>query len=230
MVPKVLMWSYLLPLLVGLLLASGACGDGGGGSGGGDVRDQLSRMVLGLEDLPEGYSEEPGDFSTNQDVALGDQEKLSRLQDQGRILGYDVVFTRGDVSEVEAPFVGVDSAVSLYETDSGASASYAEAVEEARRTDWEALLGFGDTKVEELEQSIAEETVWIRVTGLVLLGEEETPILVIDDQVLMRQGRTRSFLRVFSAIEGSSDRGALVKEIALLAERQVDRIGDVLSD
>ncbi len=220
MVSRLLKWWYSVPLLVGLLLALSGCG-GGGSSGGGDVRDQLQGMVLSVEDLPQGYAGDEGEFSSNEDVALGDQEKLAKLQQQGRILGYDVSFSRGDVPETEAPFFGVDSAVSLYETEEGASSSYGEAVEEARATDWETALGFGDTETEEVQRPIADETFWIRVTGVVALGEDQTPVLVIDDQILIRQGRGRGFLRVSSALEGSADRSALTEEIAALAEAQV---------
>jgi len=228
MVPRLLKWWYAAPLLVGLLLALGGCGGGDGGSGGGDARDQLPRMVLRAEDLPQGYSSDEGKFSSNEDVALGDQEKLAKLQQQGRILGYDVSFSRGDVPETEAPFVGVDSAVSLYATPDGASAAYAEAVQEARATDWGTALGFGDTKTEEVQRSFGDETLWIRVTGLVTLGESQTPVLVIDDQILVRQGRARGFLRLFSAVEGSSDRSALMDRTAALAEQQVRRMKDAL--
>ncbi len=213
-----------LPLAAVVVLTVGGCGGGGNsGSGGGDVRDQLQQMVLGVEDLPPGYSAAEGAFSSNEEVALGDEEKLAKLQAQGRILGYQVSFDRGEVSEKEAPFFGVESDASLFETEEGAKTSFAGAVEEARATDWETQLAFGDTETQEVQRSIAEETVWIRVTGVVALGESQTSVLVIDDYILMRQGRARGFVRVSSALEGSSDRDALREEIAALAEAQVKR-------
>ncbi len=223
---RIPMWWYLLPMLVGLLLAFGACGDGD--SGVLDPSEQLPQMVLGIDDLPEGYIEDDALFSSNEDVALGDDEKLAKLAEQGRILGYSVSFIRGDVPVTEAPFFGVESAASLYEAEGGASDSYAAAVEEARATDWEAILGFGDTATEEVERTLADETVWIRVTGVVELGEDATPVLVIDDQILIRQGRARGFLRVSTALEGSSDRSAFIEEIAALAEQLVRRMSDAL--
>jgi len=219
---------YLLPLILGSVLVFGAFGPFGqedGGSGASDARDQLSGMVLTLDDLPAGYLEGEPVFTTNEDLALGDTEKLAGLVEQGRILGYGVDFTRGDVAAAEAPYFGVESAASLYETQGGASDSFAEAAEEARSTDWEAILGFGETELKEIDRSIADETAWIRVTGVVGLGEGETPVLVIDDHIVMRQGSARGYLRVSSAIEGSSDRSALLDEVAALAGQQASRMG-----
>lgn len=219
---------YLLPLILGSVLVFGAFGPFGQedeGSGAGDARDQLSRMVLTLDDLPAGYIAGEPVVTTNEELALGDTEKLAGLVEQGRILGYGVDFTRGDVAATEAPYFGVESAASLFETQEGASASFAEAAEEARSTDWEAILGFGDTELKEIDRSIADETAWIRVTGVVGLGEGETPVLVIDDHIVMRQGAARGYLRVSSAIEGSSDRSALLDEVAALAGQQASRMG-----
>lgn len=218
-------WYLLLPLL-GAALVFGAFGPfGQGDDGSGDVGERLSEMVLTQEDLPEGYLQDEPMFFTNEELALGDQEKLAKLEEQGRILGYNVSFIRGDVSASEAPYFGVESAASLYEAEGGASGSFGEAVEEARATDWEAQLGFGETELEEIDRSIADETLWIRVTGVVELGEEQTLVLVIDDQILMRQGSARGFLRVSSAMEGSSDRSAFIEEIEALARRQASRMG-----
>lgn len=219
---------YLLPLIIGSVIVFGAfgpVGQEGDGSGGGDAGARLSDMVLTLADLPEGYIQDESEFTTNEELALGDDERLAKLEEQGRVLGYAVTFTRGDVSATTAPFFGVESTASLYETDSGASGSFAQAVAEARATDWESILGFGETKVEEIERSIADETLWIRVTGVVDLGEDEKPVLVIDDQIVMRQGPARGFLRVSSAMEGTSDRTALLKEVTALAEQQARRMG-----
>ena len=221
------LWWCLPPLLVGLLVALGACDGGDGGVS--DPREQLPRMVLRLEDLPDGYVPDDPSFTSNEDLALGDEEKAAELEEQGRILGYTAPFSRrDDVSAEEAPIFGVESSASLYAAETGASASYGAAVDEARATDWEAILQFGDTKTEEVARSIGDETLWIRVTGVVALGEGQTSVLVIDDQILFRQGRARGFLRASAAMEGSSDRGALMEEVAKLAEEQASRMDDAL--
>lgn len=215
---------YLLPVLAGLLVLLAACN----GDGDLDANEQLARMVLGLDDLPEGYVQDDESFSSNEDIALGDEEKLAALMEQGRILGYTVAFGRGDVSADVAPIFGLESSASLYEGAGGAGDSFAGAVEEARATDWEARLGFGEMETEEVDSSLADETFWLRITGVVEIGEQQTPVLVVDDQILIRQGRARGFLRVSSALEGSSDRGALIDEVDALAEKQASRMKDVL--
>lgn len=219
---------YLLPPLLGAVLVFGAFGpfgQGDDGSGAGGVEEQVSDMVLTLGDLPDGYVQDESQFSTNEELALGDQEKLAKLEEEGRILGYSVSFTRGDVSASEAPYFGLQSWADLYETDDGASAGFAQVVEDDRAIDWEAQLGFGETELEEIDRSIGGETVWIRVTGVVEVGEEQTPVLVIEDRIWIREGRGRGFLGVSSVREGSSDRSALIDEIAALAERQVRHMG-----
>ncbi len=225
--PKLLRW-WALPVLAGLVLTLGGCSGGGSDGPGDSVEELLKGMVLRAEDLPTGYIPEEGEFSANEDVALGDQEKLAKLQEQGRIMGYLVSFSRGEVSEKQAPFFGVESDASLYETEEGAGAAFSEAVDEARATDWEEQLGFGETQAEEVDRPFADERLWIRVTGLVELGEARTPVLVIDDYILLRQGRARGFLRVSSALEGTADRSSLIEEVAALAEKQVERVKDSL--
>ncbi|HEU4760296.1 MAG TPA: hypothetical protein VFT91_09990 [Dehalococcoidia bacterium] len=215
-------------LLAGLTLALAACGGSGGGSNSGSIEDLLKQMALRAEDLPAGYTPGEGQFASNEDVALGDQEKLAKLQQQGRLKGYDIAYDRGDVSETVAPFVGVESAVNLYETDDGASRGYADKVDEARKTDWEQALGFGETQTQEVPRKFGDETLWLRVTGVVSVGPSQTSVLVIDDYILLRQGRAYGYLRLFSAKEGSSDRSSLMDEVAALAQKQLRRIKDGL--
>jgi hypothetical protein len=217
----------LAAALAGALFVSGACNGGGDGPPK-DTKELLRLMVLRLDDLPEGYLEEEDTFSSNEDVALGDEEKLAELEAQGRLLGFSVDFARGDVSAEDAPFFGVASSASLYESADGASDSFDQAVKEARETDWEAQLGFGETQTQEIDRSLADATMWLRVTGVAEIGDPPTSVLVMDDYILIRQGRARAFLRVSSAIEGSSDRNALIEEVAKLAELDARRMKDSL--
>ena len=220
-------WWLLAAALAGALLVTAACNGGGDGPPK-DTEELLRLIVLRLDDLPGGYIEEEGTFSSNEDVALGDEERLAELQAQGRLLGFSVDFARGDVSAEDAPFFGVESSASLYESADGASDSFDLAVKEARETDWEAQLGFGETQTQEVDRSLADATFWLRVTGLAEIGEPPTSVLVIDDHILIRQGRARAFLRVSSAVEGSSDRDALIEEVAKLAELEARRMEDSL--
>ena len=220
-------WWLLAGALAGALLVTAACNGGGGGPPK-DTEELLRLMVLRLDDLPDGYTEEEGTFSSNEDVALGDEEKLAELEAQGRLLGFSIDFARGDVSAEEAPFFGVESSASLFEAADGSSDSFDLAMKEARETDWEAQLGFGETQTQEIDRSLTDATFWLRVTGVAEVGEPPTSVLVMDDHILLRHGRARAYLRVSSAIEGSSDRNALIEKVAALAELAARRMKDSL--
>jgi len=220
-------WWLLAGALAGALLVTAACNGGGDGPPK-DTKELLRLIVLRLEDLPEGYTGGEGTYATNEDVALGDEEKLAELEAQGRLLGFGVDFARGDVSAEDAPLFGVESSANLYESADGASDSFDLAVKEARETDWEAQLGFGETQTQEIDRSLADATFWLRVAGVAEIGDPPTSVLVMDDHILIRQGRARAYLRVSSAIEGSSDRNALIEEVAKLAELEARRMKDAL--
>jgi hypothetical protein len=219
-------WWLLAGALAGALLVAAACNGGDGPPK--DTEELLRLIVLRLEDLPEGYTGGEGTFSSNEDVALGDEEKLAELEAQGRLLGFGVDFARGDVPAEDAPFFGIESSANLYESADGASDSFDLAVTEARETDWEAQLGFGETQTQEIDRSLADATFWLRVTGVAEIGDPPTSVLVMDDHILLRHGRARAYLRVSSAIEGSSDRDALIEEVAKLAELEAQRMKDSL--
>ncbi|MEX0800913.1 MAG: hypothetical protein WD379_06850 [Dehalococcoidia bacterium] len=218
---------WLVPLALLAALAMAACKGGNGGPL--EPEEALLRMVLAAEDIGEPYVEDSAVTTTNEDLALGDEERLAELEDQGRILGYSVAMARDQADEVEFPVFGVESAASLYEGAGGAGDSFAEDVQEARDADWADILGFGeDTEIQEIDRSFADETFWLRVSAVVLLGENQTPVLVIDDQIILRQGEARGFLHISSAIDGSDDREALMDQAAELAELQASRMRDNL--
>lgn len=194
-----------------------------------EPEEALPRMVLAPEDVGEPYLEDSTVTTTNEELALGDEDELAKLEDWGRILGYSVAIGRGSANEVEFPIFGVESAAALFESADGASESFAEDVEEARDTDWGEVLGFGDdTETREIDRSFSDETFWLRVSAVVLLGEEQTPVLVIDDQIVLREGDARGYLRVSSAFEGSDDREMLMDEVAALAEEQARLMRDTV--
>jgi hypothetical protein len=128
------------------------------------------------------------------------------------------------VSEVENPIFGLESGASLYETADGGTASFSQAVEDARAEDWESRLGFGETEVKEVDRGFGEESLWLRITGVMAIGDAQTPVLVIDDQILIRQGRARGYLHVSAALAGSAERDSLIDEVAALAQEQAGRM------
>jgi hypothetical protein len=166
------------------------------------VDEQLRGMVLQLSDLPAGFSQTQESFSTNEDVAsAGDNvvDALAKLTEWGRIRGHGVMFN-SDASD-EAGVLMVDSTVSLYEGDSGASASFADAVGTARATDWQAAIGeAADVKAEEIPPlDVADEMYWLRVSGTASIGSPPTDQVFIQDVVLMRVGRVRGSVSTISA-------------------------------
>jgi hypothetical protein len=175
------------------------------------VEGQLGGMVLQLSDVPDGFSQAQESFSTNQDVAgAGDDavEVLAQLTEWGRILGHGVVYSADDAAATGVLLV--DSTVSLYQSDVGAAASFADAVTTARATDWAANVGeAADVHVEEVPSlDVGDEMLWMRITGTAVIGDpaEEQPF--IQDVVLFRVGPVRGSV---STVSASADAGLLVE-------------------
>ena len=177
------------------------------------VEEQLRGMVLQPSDLPAGFSLAQESFSTNEEVA-GDGEDaaevLARLTEWGRILGHGVVFS-SEASSENSVFL-VDSTVSLYESDSGAAASFADAVNTARATDWQASVGEAtDLRVEEVPSlDVADEMLWLRITGTALVGDPPAEQPFVQDVVLLRVGRVRGSV---SILTGAADVALLVESM-----------------
>jgi hypothetical protein len=168
------------------------------------VEEQLNRMVLQLSDLPAGFTTEEGTYSTNEDVAsaAADPEaELATLTEWGRILGHNAIFSPDPNATNAAGVFIVESTVSLYENDSGASASFADAVDTARTTDWPATISQAtDLKVEELPSlDVGDEMLWFRISGTAPLGEAGTEQAFVEDMALLRVGRGRGSISMASA-------------------------------
>jgi hypothetical protein len=228
-----------LIVLAALLAAGMACG-GGGGEGEAtptatgvptstatpvddQVQQQLKQIVLPLEDLPAGFTLAEEYFSTNDESAAATSDpadRLAKLEEWGRILGYEVTYQPNLEVLTETGLILVNSNSSLYTSDEGASASFADAAETARTTDWAAQFGGArDVEVTEVPSApLADEMVWLRVT---LKGEatglaEET---FAQDVILFRQGPARGNLMVAWSMEsGSSD------TVQQLAEGQAQQL------
>jgi hypothetical protein len=180
------------------------------------VEEQLKSMVLQPSDLPAGYTMEEGLFSTNEDVASGaddPQAQLANLTQWGRILGHNVTFSPNPDASNPAGVMVVDSTVSLYESDSGATASFADAVNTAHTVDWQASVpGAKDLQVEEIPPlDVADEMLWLRISGTGLIGGAGTEQAFVEDMVLMRVGRARASVAMAST--GGSAAADLVESL-----------------
>jgi hypothetical protein len=186
------------------------------------VDEQLQAMVLQPSDVPAGFTLASDSFSTNEDVAgRGEDaaEVLAQLTEWGRIRGHGVVFS-SEASD-EAGVLLVDSTVSIYETDSGAGASFADAVDTARATDWQATIGpdATDVSVEEISPlDVADEMLWLRMTGTAIIGNPAEQQPFIQDVILMRVGRVRGSVSTVAAV---ADAALLVED---MVRAQVDHM------
>lgn len=177
------------------------------------LEQSLSSIILQPAELPEGMEGGAPDFATNEDLARGDAEALQRLIDVGRQLGVDVQFIPTDRLDNQVPLRGLQSSASVYTRVDGASQTFSETATEARAIDWAAgYPELEDLQVIEVDQPIADESLWLRVhgqlgctfivtptpdeQGIVPTQVCEDTVLFIVDEVIFRSGRTRAYLKV----------------------------------
>jgi len=208
-----------------------ACGDGTDGEvtpTPPEVEEQLQRMVLQLEDLPSGVILAEERFATNEESAAGSEDRegrLAMLEEWGRILGYDVTYQANPEVMEQVGLILVNSTASLYDSEEGASASFADAVQTARTTDWADL--FGTAQGVEVEEVAApgwvDEMLWLRITAKATLGEQAEEETFANDVIIFRQGPARASLMVGWVMgRGSGD------IMAQLAQAQAQRLKDAL--
>ncbi|KPJ49696.1 MAG: hypothetical protein AMJ38_02900 [Dehalococcoidia bacterium DG_22] len=220
--------SGLTVLAAFVLAAVMACGDGEGEvtptPTAAEVEEQLQGMVLQLEDLPSGVIRAEEFFVTNEESAASseDQEgRLAMLEEWGRILGYDVTYPASEEVMSQVGLLLVNSTASIYASEEGASASFADALQTARTTDWAALFGGAqEVEVEELASpGWVAEMLWLRITAKAAVGEQPQEETFANDVVIFRQGPARASLMVGWVMgRGSSD------PMAPLAEAQAQRL------
>ena len=166
------------------------------------LEEQLRSMVLHVSDMPAGFSEVQESFSTNEEVAGEGEDAadtLAQLTQWGRIMGHGVVFS--SESSDQGGVLLVDATVSLYQSDSGASASFADAVNTARTTDWSSTAGEAtNVTVEEIPSlDVADEMLWLRLNGTATIGDPPAEQPFIQDIVLLRVGRVRGSVSIVSS-------------------------------
>lgn len=174
----------------------------------------LTSILITSSDLPEGMEGASATFSTNDDIAHGDQTQLATLAAVGRQLGADVQFIPTDRLDPDSPLRGgLESSASVYTTDDGASQTFRDTAEQARQNDWEANYpSIANLEVHEMPQTFGDESVWLRISGTAQCSFVETPTpgpggvvptptcedtkLVVLDNIIFREGRVRGFLQV----------------------------------
>lgn len=199
---RLVMGGLLLAAALAFVAGTG-CGDGGEGEAtptpeGGD---QLRQMVLQLEDLPSGVIQAEERFVTNDESASGSEDpegRLAMLEEWGRILGYDVTYQSNPETMEQVGLILVSSTASLYENEEGASASFADAAQTARTTDWTAYFGGAqEVQMEELANpGWVDEMLWLRITAKAEAGEQLQQETFANDLVIFRQGPARASLQV----------------------------------
>lgn len=210
-----------------------ACGGEGEGEatptpGATEVEDQLRQMVLQLEDLPSGVIRAEEFFVTNKESAAASEDRegrLTMLEEWGRILGYDVTYQANPEVMEQVGLILVNSTASLYDSEEGARASFADAVQTANTTDWAALFGAAQgVEVEEVASpGWADEMLWLRITAKAALGEQPQEETFANDVVIFRQGPARASLMIGWIMgRGSSD---LMEQ---LTKAQAQRLKDAL--
>ncbi len=208
-----------------VLALTAACGGSDSGDAEKSAREALPQMVLQRAELPADLQPLSADFSTNAQAAsgLGGGPTEEQFAAWGRILGYEADFQAGEPSEEEA-VIRVATSASLYEDAEGASASFNERTEAARRANWsETYSNFQKLSQRELTADVqVDGLLWLRFTGF----QESHPgafKLIADDWIAFRLGRAWGFLQVTSsAPEGVEDRDFMLSTIQVLLRKQID--------
>lgn len=200
------------------------------------LQQSLASIVLQPADLPDGLDSGAPDFSTNEDLAGSDLEMLAHLIEVGRQLGVDVQFIPTDRLEDDNPLRGgLQSTASVYTSEGGASQTFRETADEARANDWEANYpSIPDLHVTEIEQSIGDESLWLRITGKAECTFVTTPTpdehgvvpspvcqdtkLLIIDNVIFRSGRVRGYLQVSTLFVPQAPLDSYVTQIKAMAD------------
>jgi hypothetical protein len=229
----------LLRLSAALLLIAlvAACKDGGGDGGDGDsggpltLEAALQAMVLQVDDLPPDLVRAESSFGTNEQAAAGSAERKQLLDSWGRLLGFDVTFQPSGDSLQQQGVKGMNVSASLYQTEEGASQSFADAEKTVEDTDWATTYaGLRDFMQEELNVGDrADEIGWLRFSGFQPSNVPPDP-LITDDLIYFRIGRERGFLRVLASSNETTDRAYLNEMVDGWLTSLLQRVRDTLEE
>jgi len=183
-------------------------------------------MVLQPDNVPAGFILVDEVFSTNEESASSADDPEGHLADLrrwGRILGYEAIYESSELEVAgQAILFSLHSSASIYESSEGASASFADAVEVGKTTDWTALVvGPEHFEMEEVPISgLADEAAWLRSSAEERPGDQ----VFTFDIVILRQGPGRGSLQIASF--GTEESKPFVEQ---LARAQADRMRSALS-
>ncbi|MEX2391890.1 MAG: hypothetical protein WD904_09905 [Dehalococcoidia bacterium] len=220
-------WIPCLVTLLCLFVVALAC-NGDDGDDTADREEQralLEAIILTETDVPETMFEVSHAFSTNEQAAEGAEDpaaELEQFETWGRQLGLSASYVLSPGSGA-ATFLGVQSDANVYDDDQGCHRSYEHDVSAAREADWTtAFSQITDVEVTELDASnIGDEAYWLRVTGTTIDAPKS---LMAIDQVVIRVGRVRAFLRADSRYPVDAVRDASQGQVETWAQLVENRI------
>jgi hypothetical protein len=167
-----------------------------------ELRAVLPTMVLQSDDIPDEMQPLGSSFSTNEQASggLGSGPTKAQLDEWGRILGYSISFQR-TAPTAEANLTGVTTTISVYEAAEGTADSFNDRVALARSADWQAShIDLEEFEQVELSPDLpVDDLFWLHLTGYQPIGPGER-LLVADDQIVFRVGRTWGFIGAVSSL------------------------------
>lgn len=206
----------------------------GGDAGESSLQKTLRKMVLQPTDLPDALIKDGESFTSNEKLAassLNPEARMAVLEGWGRLLGYEANYGPSSADLGDLPVQGLSVSSSLYKTEEGASASFAEAVKTAEETDWAAnYAGLKEFKQEEIDaKGSADEIVWLRLSGF-QPATSGPDALVTDDLIFFRLDTERGFLRVLAGSTETRDRAHLQPTVESWLRTLVQNVKDALPD
>jgi hypothetical protein len=228
---KIRQASVLGVFAAAICVLASACG-GGDSVSEEEAREALPRMVLQETDVPEGLQRAGEDFTTNQQLTeggLGGAPPAERVEEWGRVLGYETDFQAAELPA--GPLItGLDTAVSLYKTPEGATASFEDTAARAREADWATYYDdLREFQQREVERELpVDGAVWLRLSGMRPRVDAQGHVLVVDDQIIYRVGTARGYLRVLTSQDGAIDRDLVLQQVEALLRTQIQNTRDGL--
>jgi len=207
-------------------------GCGGGGEGGPSatavpadrptLEAMLRSMALTLEDLPSGFVLQEEAFTDNEEAAetdpLGKQAALDRLNEWGRLLGYEATYMTNDPlgTFIKGGTAMVTVSLNIFRTSEGAAAGMEWGREIAADPSQSIALFPGVISIEGEPMSfpsIGDETLAARFTGTLRPQDMAVNVDVdfVAHMVAIRRGRATAHI-VVGAI-GSATPGQEVEDI-----------------